>query len=604
MVESKDPVLGRTIAGKFLVESYLGGGAMGAVYRAKQLALEKDVAIKIMHGDHAGDATYVARFQREAKAASRLDHPNSMRVLDFGQESDGLLYIAMEFLDGRDLFRVLQQEWPLVPARVADILSQALAALAVAHEMGIVHRDLKPENIMLLQGTDDEGRPRDIVKVCDFGIAKFTDRRDGTPQTGGQKLTTQGIVVGTPEYMSPEQGKGEALDARSDLYAMGVILYQLLTGRVPFEAETALGVVLKHVTEEPVPPSTAHPPSDRRLEAICLKAMRKKREDRFQSAREMRAELRTLGGSSDGLAHAATQRVSQVTAPTAPAFDSSQVVSATPAITASKLTPPGMSTVSPGGAPRSRARLFASLGLIVIALGGGAFVFRDKLLPRPAAPLVVSQGPVLPPATTTLKPLTPSVPSLDPTPIPSAVPAPSSKATAPGPTAKPPTAAPRAPAAAAQAEPPQAPPPAPPAPETATVAANPAPPAPAQAPAPAPAAPAPAPFDASHAHVQWSVAGAGGGATSSAVQRALSRKAAAWTQCYRNALERRAERIEGSAVLHVVTDESGNVVGAHLNGFDQMPGVKNCIASASRVKIDGVDTGDAWADVQLSFVPE
>src|SRR6516162_7731845 len=116
MAESKDPVLGRTIAGKFLVESYLGGGAMGAVYRAKQLALEKDVAIKIMHGDHAGDATYVARFQREAKAASRLDHPNSMRVIDFGQESDGLLYIAMEFLDGRDLFRVLQQEWPLAPA--------------------------------------------------------------------------------------------------------------------------------------------------------------------------------------------------------------------------------------------------------------------------------------------------------------------------------------------------------------------------------------------------------------------------------------------------------------------------------------------------------
>ena len=169
-----------------------------------------------------------------------------MRVIDFGQEPDGLLYIAMEFLDGRDLFRVLQQEWPLAPARVADILSQALAALAVAHEMGIVHRDLKPENIMLLHGTDDEGRPRDIVKVCDFGIAKFTDRRDGAPRTGGQKLTTQGIVVGTPEYMSPEQGKGEALDARSDIYAMGVILYQLLTGRVPFDAETAFGVVLKH----------------------------------------------------------------------------------------------------------------------------------------------------------------------------------------------------------------------------------------------------------------------------------------------------------------------------------------------------------------------
>jgi serine/threonine-protein kinase len=511
----------------------------------------------------------------------------------------------MEFLDGRDLFRVLQQEWPIAPVRIADILSQALAALAVAHEMGIVHRDLKPENIMLLLGTDDEGRPRDIVKVCDFGIAKFTDRRDGTPQTGGQKLTTQGIVVGTPEYMSPEQGKGEALDARSDLYAMGVILYQLLTGRVPFEAETALGVVLKHVTEEPVPPSSAHPQSDRRLEAICLKAMRKKREDRFQSAREMRTELRAVGGSSDGLAHAPTQRLSAATAPTAQAFDSSQVVSATPAITASKLTPPGMSTVSGDGSPRSRARLFASLGLIAIALGGGAFVFRDKLLPKPAAPHLISQGPVPPPAPTTLQPIIPLVPSVDPTPVPGPAPSLSSK-TPTGATTKPSTAAPHGLAAVVQAAPPPpAPaPPAPPTPEVASAAANPGPPGPAPPPAPAPAAPAPPPFDPARAHVQWSVTGAGGGATTSAVQRALSRKAGAWTQCYRSGLERRAERIEGSAVLHVVTDESGNVVGAHVNGFDQMPGVKNCIASASRVKVDGVDTGDAWADVQLSFVPE
>jgi serine/threonine-protein kinase len=578
--QRKDPILGRTIAGKFLVEAYLGGGAMGAVYRAKQLALDKDVAIKILHGDHAGDATYVARFQREAKAASRLDHPNSMRVIDFGQEADGLLYIAMEFLDGRDLFRVLQQEWPLAPMRIADVLSQALAALAVAHDMGIVHRDLKPENIMLLPGTDDEGRPHDIVKVCDFGIAKFTDRRDGTPQTGGQRLTTQGIVVGTPEYMSPEQGKGEALDARSDIYAMGVILYQLLTGRVPFEAETALGVVLKHVTEEPVPPSSAHPPSDRRLESICLKAMRKKREERYQSAREMRTELRAVVGSTDPMALAATQRLSAVTAPTAPAFDSSKVVSATPAITASKLTPPGMATVSGDGAPRGRARLFAGLALIAIVLGGGAFVFRGKLVPKPAAPHHVSQGPVpvVPPAPTTLEPVRLAAPSADQPPVPSAVPSASSKTPTSGATAKPP-APPRAPVTVQPA------PPAPPATDTAS-----APPA--------------APFDYSHAQVQWIVTGAGGGATTGAVQRALSRKAGAWTQCYRSGLERRAERIEGTAVLHVVTDESGNIVGAHVNGFDQMPGVKNCIANTAHVKVDGVDAADAWADVQLAFVAE
>ena len=225
-------LLGRTIAGKFLIESYLGGGAMGAVYKARQVALDKDVAIKVLHGEHAGDAMFAARFQREAKAASKLDHPNSMRVLDFGQEPDGLLYIAMELLPGRDLFHVILEDWPITAERAADIVTQALAALAVAHDMGIVHRDLKPENIMLMSGTDDEGRPRDVVKVCDFGIAKISDPRsyrsgEGMKDSAGP-VTTTGFLVGTPEYMSPEQGRGEKLGAASDLYAVGVILYQLL----------------------------------------------------------------------------------------------------------------------------------------------------------------------------------------------------------------------------------------------------------------------------------------------------------------------------------------------------------------------------------------
>ena len=203
-------VLGRTIAGKFRIESYLGGGAMGAVYKARQLALDKDVAIKLLHGEHAGDATFAARFQREAKAASKLDHPNSMRVLDFGQEPDGLLYIAMEYLDGRDLLHVIREDWPLSPTRIADILSQALAALAVAHEMGIVHRDLKPENIMLLRGKDDEGkraRRREGLRLRHREVHRRA--RAGALRDGGHKLTHAGIVVGTPEYMSPEQGKGE-----------------------------------------------------------------------------------------------------------------------------------------------------------------------------------------------------------------------------------------------------------------------------------------------------------------------------------------------------------------------------------------------------------
>jgi serine/threonine-protein kinase len=297
-------VVGRTIGGKFAIERFLGGGAMGAVYLARQIALDKNVAVKVMHARLAADKAFAARFQREAKAASRLDHANSVRIIDYGEEEDGLLYIAMEYLEGRTLFDVIHQDWPLSKERVIDIVSQALAALATAHEMGVIHRDLKPENLMILVGKDDEGELIDVVKVCDFGIAKITERPRDTVRdpviapkgagggTGGKALTTSGMVVGTPEYMSPEQAKGEALDVRSDLYSMGVILYQLLVGRVPFHADSALGIVLKHVMEEPKPPSEIYPACDRALEGVCLKAIKKNKEERYQSAREMRSDLR------------------------------------------------------------------------------------------------------------------------------------------------------------------------------------------------------------------------------------------------------------------------------------------------------------------------
>ncbi|HEX7600623.1 MAG TPA: serine/threonine-protein kinase, partial [Polyangiaceae bacterium] len=262
-----EKLLGRTIAGKFLIDSYVGGGAMGAVYKAKQFALDKIVAIKVMHHDIAKDEKFVARFKREAKAASKLDHPNSLRIIDFGEEPDGLLYIAMEYLDGRDLFSVLKESWPLRDERIVDIMLQALAALALAHDMGVVHRDLKPENIMILAGHDDEGNPRDIVKVCDFGIAKLTESRKDKSLADTGRLSTKGLVVGTPEYMSPEQGRGEELDSRSDLYSMGVILFQLLTRQVPFDAENAIGIVLKHVTEEPRNPHEIYASVNPKLEA-------------------------------------------------------------------------------------------------------------------------------------------------------------------------------------------------------------------------------------------------------------------------------------------------------------------------------------------------
>ena len=239
--------------------------------------------MKIIHPHLVGEENAAARFITEARAASRLNHPNSVGIIDFGKTPDGQLYLVMEFLRGRDLARVTHEDGALPFRRIVDVLRQTLAALAEAHSESIIHRDLKPENI-ILEPVRSGG---DFVKVVDFGLAKM---RAETQQPG---ITSPGIVCGTPEYMSPEQARGDPLDARSDLYAVGVILYQLLTGRLPFEAESPTQVVLAHLTQLPQDPREVAP--DRQIPQalvdVTLKALEKNPVDRFQDADGFAAEL-------------------------------------------------------------------------------------------------------------------------------------------------------------------------------------------------------------------------------------------------------------------------------------------------------------------------
>src|SRR5580700_6995742 len=248
-----DPLIGRTLPGGYRVTHLVGVGGMGRVYCAEQVNLARTVAVKVMHPSLGEEEQTAARFLNEARAASRLSHPNSVAIYDFGRTDDRRPYIVMEYLRGRDLARVVADDGPLPVARLAGLLHQTLAALEEAHALGIVHRDLKPDNLVL----EPLRSGLDFVKVVDFGLAKLLE--SDAPASGGRALTQPGIVCGTPEYMSPEQGRGEALDGRADLYAVGVVLFELLTGRVPFAGESSTKTLLMHINDPPADPRNLAP---------------------------------------------------------------------------------------------------------------------------------------------------------------------------------------------------------------------------------------------------------------------------------------------------------------------------------------------------------
>ena len=277
-----DPLIGTTLPGGYVILELIGVGGMGRVYRAEQKALGRTVAVKIIHPHLLGDESASVRFITEARASSRLNHPNIVSVFDFGK-SGTQLYLVMEFLRGRDLARVDYEEGPLPFRRIVDIMCQVLSGLAEAHHLGIIHRDLKPENVVL----EPMRTGGDFVKVVDFGLAKMRE----VPST---HITSPGIVCGTPDYMSPEQGRGDQIDGRSDLYTCGVLLFQLLTGRLPFESDSPTQVVLMHLTVPPPNPLEIAPGRNIPLGLVdvTLKAMEKDVARRFQSADAFTEALR------------------------------------------------------------------------------------------------------------------------------------------------------------------------------------------------------------------------------------------------------------------------------------------------------------------------
>jgi serine/threonine protein kinase len=269
-------LIGVVVDGKYRVEALLGEGGMGVVYRATQIRLERTVALKVMRGDYARESTRPERFKREALAIARIKHPNAITVYDFGVCPAAGAYFVMELLEGRSLRAALQEKGSFAPAAAVELMAGICDAVDAAHAAGVVHRDLKPANIFLESLPDGAV----AVKVLDFGIAKLV----ATPGQAPKELTVDGAAVGTPLYMSPEQCDGLSVDARSDVYALGCLAYELLAGRPPFRAGSEAALFIKHLTEIPKPPSAFNGTIPRSLDAVVLRAVAKLPGERYQTA--------------------------------------------------------------------------------------------------------------------------------------------------------------------------------------------------------------------------------------------------------------------------------------------------------------------------------
>ncbi len=371
LIRPSTPFIGRTIGGRFEVRKLLGRGGMGSVYLARQLSVGRDIALKIMHPREVGAEAAARRFVREAKLCASLTHPNIVTVLDFGQEQDGTLFLAMEFLPGPPLDTHLGGR-AIAPARAARIAARVCDALAVAHDADIIHRDLKPENVIVTDPTTDQ------LKVVDFGLARSLD----DPST---RLTASGVIFGTAAYISPEMVMGKEVGRPADLYAVGVMLFEMLEGHLPFEAGTSQAIALQHATAPPPPLSPSVPAS---LHAIVMRLLDKDPAARFPDARALRDALLVAANEPGAeLAPVVGGRgVGQATEQQLPAARSSTL----------DTRPPSDAPLAPPR--RSRRTLVAALvGVAVVAVAAVGFVAaQGGGEPAPVATAVATETPAAP----------------------------------------------------------------------------------------------------------------------------------------------------------------------------------------------------------------
>jgi serine/threonine-protein kinase len=393
-----DPLIGRIINDRYRIVEAIGQGGMGRVYKALQSPLDRVVALKILGAGHDRDPNFYKRFFLEASVTARLTHPNTITLYDYGRTQDGIFFIAMEYLDGRTLSQAMQQDGPLAQERVIHVAQQICRSLREAHALGIIHRDLKPANVILLRQQDDH----DFVKVLDFGLVKFFhgDNSDGD-------ITNAGTFMGSPHYIAPEQARNQGPDQRCDIYSLGVLLYQMLTGQVPFTAPNPVDIILKHLHEPPVPPREQRPDLeiDPQLEAIPLRCMAKERAERFQSMDELLAALKVVRQQLTANTGPSTPGDARPAISTTPQDGSRAVRPPRPPDDAVEETAPGLRFTGVGDPPSSIRSIRIATGVAV--LGALALTLwmasgrqnrrRPVVTVEHAAPVVIAAAPSAPP---------------------------------------------------------------------------------------------------------------------------------------------------------------------------------------------------------------